>query len=41
MNLREIDSLVAKHVVGYECVCSEPPGILDCPIHGVDYPHVG
>lgn len=28
---RELDSLVAKHVMGYECVCDEEPA--DCPIH--------
>ena len=28
---RELDSWVAEHVIGYECVCDET--LVDCPIH--------
>lgn len=28
---RELDAKVAKHIMGYECVCDEIP--IDCPIH--------
>lgn len=28
---RELDALVAEHVMGYECVCSDEP--VDCPVH--------